>query len=203
MKHRNNNTTTGFYLHWAVHIATLFSIMLLITACGELPQINVKIIDQKTALENQVLGSFEELGQDLTLVESVRSIDEEGKVHEQPEMSDRKKQALLAMQNRAYNQDDIDRFKSLGCVGERNDGFLEILDCKDAKEDPSLLSLIQEIVQEEKQDREVIIHRIIEMNENLTEKDLSKVQQIFALQQIEKAKPGEFIQSENGTWRQK
>ena len=40
---------------------------------------NVTIVDQKTALENKILGSYEELGNEV-LLDSVRSVDKEGKL---------------------------------------------------------------------------------------------------------------------------
>ena len=52
-----------------------------ITGCSEkLVDVNVTIVDQKTALENQILGSYEELGNEVLLLASVRSLDEEGKL---------------------------------------------------------------------------------------------------------------------------
>ncbi|RME49419.1 MAG: DUF1318 domain-containing protein [Deltaproteobacteria bacterium] len=181
----------------------LLCLLLSVAACAELPQINVKVIDQKTALENQVLGSFEELGEDLALIESVRSVDAEGEVHEPETISESKARALLAMQNRLYNADDLDRFRALGCVGERNDGLPEILPCKAAQEDAALGRLLQEIVAEETRDRKIIMARIIEMNENLTKEDLPQVERIFAAQEIEKLKAGEFYQDERGRWVKK
>jgi hypothetical protein len=42
--------------------------------------VNVTIVGQKTALENQILGSYEEFGNEVLLLASVRSVDEEGKL---------------------------------------------------------------------------------------------------------------------------
>jgi hypothetical protein len=39
--------------------------------------VNVTIVDQKTAFENQFLESYEELGNEVLLLGSVRSVEEE------------------------------------------------------------------------------------------------------------------------------
>ena len=68
---------------------------------------NVTIIDQKTALENQILGSYEELGNEVLLLASVRSVDEEGKLKPVIEVPKGKRLALKAMQRQEFNRDDI------------------------------------------------------------------------------------------------
>jgi hypothetical protein len=68
--------------------------------------VNVTIIDQKTALENQILGSYEELGNELLLA-SVRSVDEQEKLKPFIEVPKGKRLALKAMQRQEFNRDDI------------------------------------------------------------------------------------------------
>jgi hypothetical protein len=68
--------------------------------------VNVTIIDQKTALENQILGSYEELGNEVLLA-SVRSVDEQEKLKPVIEVPKGKRLALKAMQRQEFNRDDI------------------------------------------------------------------------------------------------
>ena len=42
--------------------------MVFLAACGKLVDVNVTVVDQKTALENQILGSYEELGDEMLLL---------------------------------------------------------------------------------------------------------------------------------------
>jgi hypothetical protein len=65
----------------------------------------------KTALENQILGSNEELGNDVLLLASVRSIDEEVKLKPATEIPKGNLNALRVMQLQEFNQDDIQSFK--------------------------------------------------------------------------------------------
>ena len=90
-----------------------------IVACTIHPP-DIKITDEKTALENQVLGTYNEIEEDVWMIASVRS-SEPG---EQVELSKEKKVVLKAYQNREFNKDDIDEFKNDGCVGETRQGLL-------------------------------------------------------------------------------
>ena len=49
--------------------------------------LNVAIVDQKTALENKILGCYEELGNDVLLLASLQSMDEEVKLKPATEIS--------------------------------------------------------------------------------------------------------------------
>jgi hypothetical protein len=86
--------------------------------------VNLTIVDQKTALENHTLGSYEELGNEM-LFGSVRSVDEEGKLKPVSEVPKGKRLALKAMQRQEINGNDILEFQSTLCIGERNDGRLK------------------------------------------------------------------------------
>ena len=104
----------------------LFSVLILLaSACtGKLVDVNVTVVDQKTALENQILGSYEELGNEMLLLASVRSVDEEGKLKTVAEIPPGKMKALRAMQRQEFNRDDMQTFKKTGCAGESNPGLL-------------------------------------------------------------------------------
>ena len=90
-----------------------------VTGCAEkLVDVNVTIVDQKTALENQILGSYEELGSEVLLLASVRSVDEEGKLKPVIEVPKGKRKALRAMQRQEFNRDDIKGLKILHVQGK-------------------------------------------------------------------------------------
>ena len=91
-----------------------------ITGCAEkLVDVNVTIVDQKTALENQILGSYEELGNEVVVLASVRSVDEKGKLKPVIEVPKGKRLALKAMQRQEFNRDDILEFKNLMLRGTK------------------------------------------------------------------------------------
>lgn len=171
------------------------------SACAkELVGVNVTIIDQRTALENQVLGTYEEIGKDMILLASVRSIDESGKLKAVDPIPTHKKEAIRARQRTEFNKDDIENFKALNCAGENNEGLLTFFEIDKTREDPEFALFAKTIIQEENADRLIIMKRIVMINENFNEEDMPKVQKIFASLNRDNTKKGEKIQLENGTW---
>ena len=172
-----------------------------ITGCAEkLIDVNVTIVDQKTALENQILGSYEELGNEVLLLASVRSVDEEGKLKPVIEVPKGKRKALRAMQRQEFNRDDIQEFKNTSCAGEGNDGQLKYFENERTLKDSGYKKFVVAILQEENEDRLTILQRIVATNKHFTEKDLPKVQKISASLNRNNAQDGEKIQSDNGAW---
>ena len=115
------------------------------------------------------------------------------------------------MQTLAFHEDDLTAFKTLGWVGENNQGFLspfpmekgdasgqlkEFADCY--KEDE-----FKDVVAQINSARAVVMKRVIELNENFTQKDMSEVQQIFGKLNAENALTGHKIQTQEGTWVEK
>ena len=174
--------------------------ILWLTACGKLLGVDVTIVDQKTALENQILGSYEELGNEMLLLASVRSVDEEGKLKTVAEIPPGKREAIRAMQRQEFNRDDIQDFKKTGVAGEGNVGLLIFFANQKTEQDPQFKSFAQAIIQEENHDRLTILKRTIATNEAFSDGDLPKVQKIFASLNRDSARPGEKIQQENGKW---
>ncbi len=174
--------------------------ILWLAACGKLVGVDVTVVDQKTALENQILGSYEELGNDMLLLASVRSVDEEGKLKTVADIPPGKKEAIRAMQRQEFNRDDIQSFKQTGVAGEGNAGWLVFFENQKTKQDPQLNSFTQAIIQEENDDRLAILKRTIATNEAFSEGDLPKVQKIFASLNRDSARSGEKIQQESGEW---
>ncbi len=172
-----------------------------LSACVEkLADVNVTVVDQKTALENQILGSYEELGDEMVLLASVRSVDEEGKLQSVAKLPPGKLKAIRAMQRREFNRDDIQSFKELGCAGEGNDGLLVFFEIDRTRNDPQFKAFVQSIIKEENEDRITTLERIVATNENFSEQDMAKVRRISASLNRDNAKPGERIQLEDGSW---
>ncbi len=179
----------------------LVLILLVLGACAEkLVDVNVTIVDQKTALENQILGSYEELGNDVLLLASVRSVDEDGKLKPSTKIPKGKLNALRAMQRQEFNRDDIQEFKKELVAGEGNDGLLKFFETERTKTDAKFKEFATTIIAEENEDRLVILKRIVATNENFSDADLPKVQKISASLNRDNAKPGEKIQLEDGKW---
>ena len=181
-------------------LSIAFCVAGLLGGCGG-PIVGVTVVDERTALENQVLGSYQELNQEVLLVASVRYIDPKGKLVESPELAPGKKKAIRAIQRSSFNKDDIDRLKSLGILGENNQGGVTLLAPERAEDGQR--AFVANLVKEENSDREVIMRRVIETNEQLSEKDLLRVRRTFAALNRDKARVGEMVQLGNGKWIKK
>ena len=166
----------------------------------KLVDVNVTIVDQKTALENQILGSYKELDNDVLLLASVRSIDEKGKLKPATEIPKGKLKALRALQRQEFNRDDIQAFKQSLCAGEGNDGYLKFFVNERIKTDAKYKEFVETLIAEENEDRRIVLQRIIATNETFTDQDLAKVEKISASLNRDNAKPGEKIQDETGSW---
>lgn len=171
-----------------------------IPACSG-PLVGVTVVDERTALENQVLGTYQELNQQVMLVASVRYIDPKGKLKQTQELPPGKKDVVRALQRVSFNKDDLNRYKSLGIIGENNEGGVTLLEPE--KVQPDDRAFVENLIKEENEDRLEIMSRIVETNETLTPSELPRVHKMFAALNRDKALKGERIQLDNGTWTQK
>lgn len=194
-----HSTMHTFFLH---HMSLIMMTLLLafLTACGG-PLVGVTVVDERTALENQVLGTYQELNQQVMLVASVRYIDPKGKLKQTQELPPGKKDVVRALQRVSFNKDDLNRYKSLGIIGENNEGGITLLEPE--KVQPDDRAFVENLIKEENEDRLAIMSRIIETNETLTPSELPRVHKMFAALNRDKALKGERIQLDNGTWTQK
>ncbi len=176
------------------------TVVCVVSGCGG-PLVGVTVVDERTALENQVLGTYQELNQEILLVASVRYIDPKGKLKQTPKLPDGKKAVVRALQRVSFNKDDLNRYKALGLIGENNEGGVTLIapDRIPANE----LAFVKNLLKEENEDRQVIMNRVVETNETLSEKDLPRVYGMFAALNKDKAPPGEWVQEKNGKWVQK
>src|SRR4030066_639220 len=177
----------------------IFSILMLFIGCTARPEVQVTLVDTRTALENQVLGSYKELNREFVMIASVRSVDEKGIAEDRLKgMSASQRDAMKAMQAREFNRDDVDDFKKSGCVGENNQGLLEMLPCEKSKGDPKYDALLKDVAREENESRMVIMKRVIIMNEGLNEQDITNIKKVFARMNQDAPRTGELVQKEDG-----
>jgi uncharacterized protein YdbL (DUF1318 family) len=166
---------------------------------------NFELTSQKTALENQIMGSYQELEADAVLSSSVRAVDESGK-SKKVEISQLQEEAVRARQDQEFNRDDLDELKEIGLIGEGSEGNVvplspEITDGKPGTKDQE--NLAKTLCEQENADRHIIWKRIIDSNENLSEKDLPEVRRTFAKMQRDSAQVGYWVQSDDGSWSKK
>ena len=177
------------------------------TGCT-LAKVNVDVVSERTALENQVLGSYNALSDDVLLVASVRGVDPTGKIKTPPRKSREYQNTVTAIETLAFHEDDVDAFKRLGWVGENNLGLLTTFPMNREKAPDDLQAFATRypeaeflsVVEQVNRSREVVMMRVVETNANFTEKDLPQIRKVFAKLNREKALPGDKIQKEDGSW---
>lgn len=185
----------------------LLIILIFLTGCT-LAQVKVEVVSERTALENQVLGTYNSLDREMLLLASVRSVDSEGSIQKPPRRSQEHKDAMTAIQVQSFHADDVQTFKQLGWAGENNEGLLTAFQMSKENAPENLKDFAARYTSEEfdavisqvNQSREIIMRRVIEMNENLRETDLPEIRRIFGKLNAENALHGEKIQTENGAW---
>ena len=180
--------------------------------CGcTLFEVKVNVVSERTALENQVLGTYHSLDRQMLLTSSVRGIDPKGRVKSPPPESGDKKDAIAAMQLIDFYQDDITLFKQWGWAGENNHGYLDLFPMDTQKVDDAQKEAaaryskdeFTEIIQNVNQARTTVMQRVIDMNENLSQDDMPEIEMIFGKLQRETARQGEKIQTPDGKWQTK
>jgi uncharacterized protein YdbL (DUF1318 family) len=153
---------------------------------------------EKTSLENQILGTYKEIEEDIWMIASVRS-PEKIKTNKSF-ISEEKRQVLEAIQNRRFNRDDIDEFLRVGAIGENNEGYLTYFGNERTQRDSRYKQIVIDIMNEENRDRRILMERVISVDPNLTMEDMPEVEKIFADQNRQQANIGDRIQLEDGEW---
>ena len=188
-------------------ISLLSMTLFLLFGCT-LAQVRVNVVSERTALENQVLGSYNSLSQDVLLVASVRGVDPLGRIKTPPRKSREYQDTVGAVETLSFHADDVDIFKRLRWVGENNQGLLTPfpMDKKGVPEDLKEFAAryqadeFNTVVQEVNTARETVILQVVEINENFSKEDLPKIRKVFGKLNRENAFPGEKVQAEDGSW---
>lgn len=182
------------------HMLTLVAgtgAMLLLACSVQAPE--VRVTGEKTALEQEVLGTYERLEEDTWMVASSRAARKE----DAGNLSEDKSNVLEAIRRQKFNKDDIDEFKRRQFAGEAGNGLLEIRVDALPTEDSLQVQLVHEIVAEENTDRSVIMNRVIELKTSLQEASREEVTKIFARMYQGNSEKGVWIQTPDGSWSRK
>ncbi|HIJ88857.1 MAG TPA: DUF1318 domain-containing protein [Desulfuromonadales bacterium] len=188
--------------------SVLFGLLLSASACT-LAKVDVNVVSERTSLENQVLGTYNSLSQDMLLVASVRGVSPSGKIDAAPRHTPEQRDATRALETIAFHADDIESFKKFGWIGENNEGLLTPF----PRETPKVTSEelksfaanysdaeFQQVVKEVNQSRETLMLRVVQTNENFTLKDLPAIRTVFARINRQNSAPGAKVQEADGRW---
>ena len=98
-----------------------------------------------------------------------------------------------ALKNRQARYYQLQNLKQEDVIGENNKGYVT-----DLKGNPAAAT----VTAAENRDRRVLYEALAEQN-NLGGTGLLEIQKAFAAVQLEKAGPGEMVQSQSGDWKRK
>jgi len=172
-----------------------------------LAEVKVDVVSERTSLENQVLGTYNALDDEMLLVASVRGVDSEGEIRTPPPRSQESQDAVLALQTLSFHEDDLESFQGLGWTGERRDGLLEPFPLtRQGPED--LAEFVARYTEEEfravvatvNEARRAVMQRVVAVNADLTTADLPAVQEVFGKLNIDNAPTGTRVQQPDGAW---
>jgi hypothetical protein len=173
---------------------------LLLQACVSVRAVSV---DQKSTLEQQFIGEYEELTEDLQTIASVRaSANGLGDAGDDPYA-----RALQARRVQLFYKDDIEKARARGCVGEALDGRMHALKCREvggASTQPSSLPVVEpqsaRLVGMENEAREALVEYALSKSNNLKETDRQLVWQAYRRVVLSTLKKGDLVQNNAGEW---
>jgi hypothetical protein len=184
-------------------------VVLLLSGGCTLAKVDVNVVSERTSLENQVLGTYNRLSEDVLLVASVRGVSPTGRIDTPPRRSPEQQDATNALQTISFHADDLESFKRLGWVGENREGLITPFPRQIPKNVPpdlkSFATLYNEeefrqVIDEVNRSREVLMQRVVQTNENFTSKDLPAIRRVFARINRQNSAPGTKVQTDDGTW---
>lgn len=183
--------------------------ILLMTGCT-LAKVDVNVVSERTSLENQVLGTYNSLSEDMLLVASVRGVSPTGIIEAAPRHTQEQHDTTRAMETIAFHADDVEIFKRFGWVGENMDGLLTAFSRDIPKGSSEELksfaanyseSEFQQVIKEVNQSRDVMMLRVVQTNENFTAKDLPAIRKVFARINRQNSAAGSKVQDSEGRWQ--
>ncbi|RPI03640.1 MAG: DUF1318 domain-containing protein [Calditrichaeota bacterium] len=157
----------------------------------------ITLTGEKTALESQILGAYEQLSTQNLATTSARTSTNAVSAAEGQQES-----VLQAMQNQQFNKDEIDELKRSKVIGENRAGYLEILGSSKYESDPVYKNIVDKIVADENRDRRIIYQRLLAVDAS-SEKENTDALSTFAKIQGEKSEVGTMIQQPDGQWIEK
>lgn len=145
------------------------------------------VVDRKTDLETEILGSFERINTELTpATTSTTDAPLEGPRNE----------LLQAVLERQLLEPHIRELKRDQMVGEGRDGLLATLSTPDPERHPHAKSQIKR----ENEQRLRQMQAIVALSPKLQPKDLPQVRRVFHQIQSGLAQPGDRVQDAQGNW---
>lgn len=186
----------------------LFCIIHGVSGCSTAPsclQITPPVIQltgNKTVIERQIVGDYQELEKDAWIISSVRTSIQRSKG---AAAGGGDESILKALKIREFHADKIKRYKDEGAIGEKNIGFIGYIRHSKYEGDKRLKTILLRVIEEENRARKIIFVRTLIKSgiKKPEEKDVEAFGRIFAEEQKALAKRNDYIQNKSGRWVRK
>ncbi|MBN1542106.1 DUF1318 domain-containing protein [candidate division KSB1 bacterium] len=156
----------------------------------------IVVTGEKTALENQMLGRFENIESANDVIASTRSIDPLPEGYTSSSV-------LEAIENQRLRRDELDELKRQHLVGEANDGFLAVINSERYEKDPILQDRVDRLVAQENNDRRTVFSRILTLYGAESAKNDSAIRQQLVRLYADDSQAGTMVQMPGGEWVEK
>lgn len=110
-----------------------------------------------------------------------------------PEIRVQTPELMRAIEARRARNPQIEQWKSRGCIGENNQGLLEL------RPGQGCAGEVAALVAAENANREYIYRTLMQQN-NIPASDAGRVRAAFAKVNRDRARPGEWVQEPDGRW---
>lgn len=161
-------------------------------------------VDRKTALEQQFIGEYEDLSDDLATDASARA-EASGTGGMGERGNDPYARALQARRLQKFYRDDLDQARARGCIGEGNDGKVVELTCAPSSQPATAQAnepapSTSRLVKTENAARDALVEYAIGRDPNLNDGDRPMVWQALRRLMLSVAPKGTPIQNGAGQW---
>jgi hypothetical protein len=173
------------------------------SSCISITPPNIVITGERTAIERQITGEYQELEKDAWIVASAptsvnRTGSDEIAAGGDPEL-------LRALKVREFHKEKIRAYKDEGALGEGYDGYVAYIKNSRYENDSHNKELLMKLVSEENLARKTIfLHGLIQGGKtDPGPEDLAEFGRAFAVEQAALVRKNDWIQDKNGIWSQK
>jgi len=166
----------------------------------------ITITSERTSLENQILGTYKQIREDVWLVSSAQTVEGLKMMYSTNTnnlQSQFSRKVLDAINTQEYNKEEIKKLKKMGIIGENNKGFISYIANPEIEKNEKEKKRILQIISEENDARLILMLEVINRNEDLTVDDLDNVMKSFAKMYRDELEEGEYYQLPTGEWIRK
>ncbi len=175
----------------SLNLSAALALLSLLLGCS-LQAPELVVTGERTALERQVLGSYQQLNENLWLLASTRQQEDS------LQLGAEQGSLLEAVRRRRFNRDDLISLLASGWLGEGLEGQL-VLRMGRGGIDPHLELVRERVLRQENEDRGVLLDRLRRLNPGAED----EVSAVFRGILLDESPNGSWVQLDDGGWKRK